>query len=210
MFQYRPPAGVDDLARRKSRQAFRAGWHGLIHGAFDTNMGRLKAPVDAGLLVDVPIPEPLFFSEVANKATSDPIAVTWEAFPLSIARKYATDPPGAWAAARKTPATTDAYTPKGAAPVTTAYRRQDEYCEWFLYTDASGQPTRLVLTAEGPEYWVALARADFDRVVHSTSATFRARSGRTTFGCDVTSTTTARSSRPEPTTRSMSGTRNVA
>jgi len=164
MFQYHPPAGIDDLSRRPTRRAFRDAWHAQISGAFKANIDSLINPVDRGRLIDVPIPDPLFFSEVDAAGTSEPIAVTWEAFPLGIGRKYATDPAGAWAAA-ESPATTDAYTPSGKAPVTTSYRRQDEYCEWFLYTDAAGRPTRLVLTAEGPEYWITLARHDFDRVV---------------------------------------------
>lgn len=43
------------------------------------------------------------------------------------------------------------------------YRRQDEYCEWHRY-DGPG-PARIVFTAEGPEYWIALAKYDLKRVV---------------------------------------------
>ena len=37
------------------------------------------------------------------------------------------------------------------------FRRQDEYCEWFVIRDAAGKIDRVDFTCEGPEFWFALA-----------------------------------------------------
>ena len=42
-------------------------------------------------------------------------------------------------------------------------RLQDEYCEWFVYRQMPNGPiSRIVFTAEAPEYWITLAKHDFE------------------------------------------------
>jgi hypothetical protein len=164
MFRYETPAGVDDLAGRPTRQTFLNDWHNFIEKEFRDNIGGLKNPVDgSGNFFDTPIPDPLFFTEVDDVATSADIPIGWNAFPLSISRRFPNNQPGAWQQADQLLQRNRA-TPSGVpAPILT--RPQDEYCEWYAYRNTAGQLTRLVFTAEAPEYWVRLAKHDFARVV---------------------------------------------
>lgn len=42
--------------------------------------------------------------------------------------------------------------------ISTCYRQQDEYCEWFVdRDDATGKIRRISFTSEGPEYWRFMA-----------------------------------------------------
>src|SRR5687768_17367674 len=151
MFKYAPPADIDDLAGRPTRVAFLDAWHERIKGDFDTEIANL------------PPGNKLFFSETANAATSADLPVTWNAFPLPIMRQHPTDVIARWDAADQLGFRDRA--PSG-LPALMPFRRQDEYCEWFAYRSSPGGPlTRIVFTAEAPEYWVELARHDFDRVV---------------------------------------------
>ena len=159
MFHYDPPASVDDLAGRPTRTAFLADWHQIIEGEIRNNIEGLKNPSDGqGGLFDTPISEPLFFTEADTPATSPDVPITWNAFPLSIARRFPNRRKDAWAAADVLGSTTS-FTPRGAPKVTTQFRPQDEYCEWHVY------PDRVVFTSEGPEYWIRLANRDFEAVV---------------------------------------------
>ena len=151
MFSYAPPGNLDDLANRPTRSAFLTDWHGYILKNFRDNIEALG-------------PNPLFFTEVDELAASEPVPISWNAFPLTQTREFG-DGPNAWAAADQLQSWTN-YTPPGAPLITTRFRPQDEYCEWFAYTDqASGKLSRIVFTAEGPEYWIHLAQADIDQVV---------------------------------------------
>jgi hypothetical protein len=151
MFAYSPPGHLDDLAGRPTRAGFLADWHTFILGNFTSNIAALG-------------PDPLFFTENVAAAASGPVGISWNAFPLALSRRFGTGP-RAWEAADALRTTTN-YTPAGRPAVTTHYRPQDEYCEWFAYTDpATGRIARLVFTAEGPEYWLRLASADFDQVL---------------------------------------------
>jgi hypothetical protein len=149
MFAYSPPGGLDDLAGRPTRTKFLNDWHSFIHKTFETNIQGLG-------------PTPLFFSEVDKAAQSNPVPISWNGFPLSISREVKTSE-AAWTAADQLQATTR-FTPPGSPPVQTQFRPQDEYCEWFAYSEG-GKITRIVFTAEGPEYWIRLARADFAAVL---------------------------------------------
>jgi hypothetical protein len=148
MFTYSPPAGIDDLAGRPTRQGFVNDWHDFIAGAFNTEiaaLGRIR-----------PRLEPQFATEVAGIFPGDPVPVPWNAFPLFISRIHG-DSLGAWK---------DANDPGRVQfdTLTAQVRRQDEYCEWFEYRNA-GALQKIVFTAEGPEYWIRLAKHDFDQVV---------------------------------------------
>lgn len=140
MFKYTPPADIDDLAGRPTRQTFLDQWHTFIAGRFAFEaVGR-----------------PHVFSEVNSPATSGNIPITWDAFPLSLRRIHPGNAAQRWTAAE----TLDTSEPEG------PFRPQDEYCEWFVYRDTPAGPIkRIVFTAEAPEYWEELALADFDRVL---------------------------------------------
>jgi len=147
MFSYAPPANLDDLAGRPTRAAFLNAWHAHIKGDFDREIANA----------------PLFFSEVSNSATSADLPVAWNAFPLALKRRHPNDTVARWNAADQL-GTTDLST--NGTPLPMPFRRQDEYCEWFAYPSSDGQSIgRIVFTAEAPEYWIELARHDFDRVV---------------------------------------------
>jgi hypothetical protein len=102
------------------------------------------------------------FTEHVSPATSGDLPVPWNGFPLSISRLFPEAGPERWKAADKL-----LYRDRriGAAAVPMPYRNQDEYCEWHAYPDADGRVTRIVFTAEAPEYWIELAKHDFKRVV---------------------------------------------
>jgi hypothetical protein len=166
MFQYDPPGGLDDLSGRPTRQSFLDDWHTFISGEMIGNIALLKNPRDQNQnLADTPIPNPLFFSEVDTPATSADLPVNWNAFPLAINRKFGTDRVAAWKFSETLQSTDDFSPPKG--PVFHAkFRPQDEYCEWHVYRDpVTNAISRVVFTSEGPEYWIRLAKADFDQVV---------------------------------------------
>jgi hypothetical protein len=150
-FTYTPPGNLDDLAGRASREQFLVNWDQYILKAFRDNIGDLGD-------------DPLFFTEADTPATTPAVRIPWNAFPLSLTRKVGAGV-AAWKAADILQSTTG-YTPPGAPKVTTQYRPQDEYCEWFAYiTPGTTKISRIVFTAEGPEYWIKLAEADLDQVV---------------------------------------------
>ncbi|WP_296710356.1 hypothetical protein [Rhodoblastus sp.] len=152
MFKYAPPADVDDLAGRPSRAAFLDDWHAAIAANF------------ADEIANLPPNNKLFFSEVATPATSADAPISWNAFPLSITRDNPIDPVARWDAADRL-ANVDR-SPDKNYKIPMPCRVQDEYCEWFAYRQTLNGPiTRIVFTAEAPEYWIALAGHDFDRVV---------------------------------------------
>jgi hypothetical protein len=153
LFKYAPPANIDDLAGRPTRAAFLDAWHERIKGSFDSE------------IANVPSSNRLFFSEVANAATSADLPVTWNAFPLPIRRNKPDDATARWKAADQR-STRDRRPSGGTAAVLMPFRPQDEYCEWFAYSASPGGPiSRIVFSAEAPEYWIELAKHDFDRVV---------------------------------------------
>jgi hypothetical protein len=150
-FKYSTPATIDDLAGRPTRTAFLDDWHTSMTGDFNTEIASLPADTK------------LFFSETATPATSQDLPITWNAFPLAITRVNPNDPVARWTAADQL-ASVDRSTT--GAPVPMPCRLQDEYCEWFAYRQTPGGPiTRIVFTAEAPEYWIKLAKHDFARVV---------------------------------------------
>lgn len=151
MFKYTPPADIDDLAGRPTQTAFLGDWNTSITKSFSDEIGNLPAN------------NKMFFSETASPAISADIPITWNAFPLSIARDNPGDPVSRWDAADQM-ASVDRSTIQ--APVPMPARLQDEYCEWFVYRQAPGGPiSRVVFTAEAPEYWIMLAKHDFEQVL---------------------------------------------
>ena len=161
---YRTPSDIDDLAGRPTRTDFLDAWDAWIEKQIrDEIHGLQSPPVQRDGRRDYPVAAPLFFAEADHAADATDLPVTWNAFPLAVERQFDNDPPAGWTYLEQLGSTTK-YTPSGAADVTTAYRRQDEYCEWHRY-DGGPLGQRIVFTAEGPEYWIQLAAYDFDRVV---------------------------------------------
>jgi hypothetical protein len=165
VFRYTPPGGIDDLEGRPKRKAFLDDWHEFVHGQFRANLDRLQDPRDEnGVAFDTPIPDPLFFSEVDDAATSGDLPVTWSAFPLGLMRRNGQNQTAAWAAADVLQSTTQ-FSPPGET-ATTRFRPQDEYCEWHVYRNAATKKIeRVVFTAEAPEYWIRLAEHDVAAVL---------------------------------------------
>lgn len=152
MFTYLPPASIDDLAGRPTRTAFLAAWHQAMKTDFETEIARL------------PQGNKLLFAETTTAATSDDLPVTWNAFPLSIRREHPDDVRKRWDVADVLRGFDRSNTP--GKKVVMPFRVQDEYCEWHTYRVTPGGPIkRIVFTAEAPEYWIELAKHDFDRVV---------------------------------------------
>lgn len=149
MPSFSPPASIDDLAGRATRGDFLADWDGFIAGSFTTEINNLKS-------IRPPL-DPQFASEADGAFPGGDVPVTWNAFPLFISRQHHNDSVGAWKAANAA-----GQARFGATVVQT--RLQDEYCEWFEYREG-GKLTKIVFTAEAPEYWVHLATHDLDRVV---------------------------------------------
>jgi len=153
MFTYQPPADIDDLAGRPTRTAFLAAWHAAMRRSFQAEIGNL------------PSQNRLFFSEEQTPASSDDLPVTWNAFPLSLRRDFPDKPLERWEAANALRAL-DRKSTGAAKEVLMPFRMQDEYCEWHAYRDGGGGTIkRIVFTAEAPEYWIELARHDFDQVL---------------------------------------------
>lgn len=151
MFQYQPPAAIDDLDGRPTRTKFLAAWHDALRQQFEDEIKNL------------PDSNKFFFSESTIPATSIDQPVPWNAFPLYISRVFPDAGPDRWKAADQLGGRERGVNGQS---VVMPFRYQDEYCEWHAYTDGPDGPIkRIVFTAEAPEYWVELARHDFDRVV---------------------------------------------
>ena len=158
MFTYDPPGNLDDLAGRPSRQTFLEDWNRWVEKKIRDEIANLSDPLGSDR-----VPEPLFFSEADTAAQSTDLPVTWNGYPLAVARQNVRDPSVGWALLDKL-GSTEGYTPEGNNPVTTHFRRHDEYCEWHRDENGPRGP-RLIFTAEGPEYWILLAEHDLGRVV---------------------------------------------
>ncbi|HEX5264842.1 MAG TPA: hypothetical protein VFW13_15025, partial [Phenylobacterium sp.] len=149
MFTYAPPANIDDLAGQPTREKFLTDWHDFVGKTFADELARV--------ISDNPGIEPQFASEVDGAFAGQDIPVNWQAFPLTITRDHFNDSVKAWTAANIL-----MHVMVGGVPV--KMRPQDEYCEWFEYRKG-GVLQRIVFTAEAPEYWIALAAHDLEKVV---------------------------------------------
>src|SRR5262245_45529575 len=116
MFKYSTPANIDDLAERATRAGFLNDWHTSMKNSFDDEIANLPAG------------HKLFFTETASPATSGDVPITWNAFPLSIARRI-TNATARWTAADQLASVDRGVTASAPMPC----RLQDEYCEWFAY-----------------------------------------------------------------------------
>ncbi|MDE4561848.1 hypothetical protein LOF24_28000 [Sinorhizobium meliloti SM11] len=156
MFTYDPPARIDDLPDPATRAIFLDDWHKWMSHTVHAEIQNLQSdPADN-------VPSPLFFSEVDRPAQKSDLPVTWNAFPLSVARQTASDPAKGWVWLDGLSESTRYSVDKNHL-VKIKQRRQDEYCEWRR-DDKGPRGPRYVFTAEGPEYWIMLAKHDLDRV----------------------------------------------
>ncbi|MCF4130040.1 hypothetical protein [Methylobacterium sp. SyP6R] len=140
MFKYSTPGDVSDIGNETKRADFLDDWHAYISGQFQDNIRALG-------------PGSLFFTEVDTAAEGDPVPIHWNGFPLTLLRTNRNIRRDAWKDA-------EVLQQSGRGK----FRKQDEYCEWFVYKKA-GRIEKIVFTAEGPEYWEKLAEHDFDTVL---------------------------------------------
>jgi hypothetical protein len=170
MATYEAPASIDDFSRRPAlAEALRTAWDQIVHGFIaDT-----KNPNDHDLTISG-----LFFDQLSdNSGVPDPapVGVPWNAFPQILTNWFATQPvanqeklANEWAEKAITTSTLFGLYRKDPAgqfvPIPITYRRQDEYCEWFVERVAN-KIQRIYFTCEPPEYWDFLAQKDITLVL---------------------------------------------
>jgi hypothetical protein len=155
---YRPPADIDDFARRPAHEAaLRQRWHDYIGGI----MARRAA-------------EGRLFYDAANDPAPGTAAarapIPWNGFPRSIWQWFNgdTDPagPARAVAAAEVLATLGTVSRADGSLVSILHRQQDEYCEWHTHRDRQdpSRIRRITFTAEGPEYFSVMAAVDLSLV----------------------------------------------
>ncbi|MEQ1662020.1 MAG: hypothetical protein ABL877_04940 [Thiobacillus sp.] len=170
MATYDPPASIDDFSRRPALSAaMRTAWDQTIHDFIAST----KDPNDPDLTISG-----LFFDQLADTSgvpDPAPVGVPWNAFPQILTNWFAVQP-GAnqeqlaneWAEKTITTSTLFGLFKKDAGgnfePIPVTYRRQDEYCEWFVERTGN-QIRRMYFTCEPPEYWEFLAQKDISLVL---------------------------------------------
>jgi hypothetical protein len=132
-----PPANLKDLLPENL-----AGWSKQISDQFDVSKED----------------RPQFFNQLTNPP-ADPVAkeISWTGFPRTIFVATNGDNEKRWKAA-------DAarYYNLGGGKYQPV---QDEYLEWSVTRDPTGKITKVMFTAEGPEYWNYLAKVQPDTVL---------------------------------------------
>jgi hypothetical protein len=170
MATYDPPASIDDFSRRPAlAAAMRTAWDQTIHDF----IAATKDPNDPNLTISG-----LFFDQLADTSgvpDPAPVGVPWNAFPQILTNWFATQPvanqeklANEWAEKPITTSTVFGRYQKDVGgnfiPIPVTYRRQDEYCEWFVERTGN-QIHRIYFTCEPPEYWEFLARQDISLVL---------------------------------------------
>ena len=153
---YRPPADIDDFARRPALEAaLRDNWHQFIQTSIS------RRATGNGLFYDAAT-DPTPGTAPARQP------VPWNGFPRSIWQWFNADadPAGkanAFAAAETLRDQGQVQLPSGAV-VQLFERRHDEYCEWHVDRNDAGGITRISFTSEGPEYFEQMATIDLTLV----------------------------------------------
>ena len=167
---YNPPAGIDDFSRRPALAlALRSGWDATVRGF----IAETKDTTDPNLIISG-----LFYDQLADTSgvpDSPPTGIPWNAFPQILTNWFATQPianqeklANDWA--EKTITTQSVFgffrkdTSGQFAPIPITYRRQDEYCEWYVLHNGN-KIERIYFTCEPPEYWSFLAQNDITLVL---------------------------------------------
>jgi hypothetical protein len=148
--RFDPPAFLPDF---NSIPGQLEAWHRAVSAWFDAVVGIEQKVIGA---------PPQFY----NAATFDPggiqveQAVTWNAFPKELLRRYGRDralqlADMLWPIERYRAPSADPTNPAGTSGV--LYRPQEEYCEWHVLRDPdTNRIQRITFTSEPPEYWQAL------------------------------------------------------
>lgn len=167
---YQAPAAINDFSRRPAlADAMRTAWDQTVHDF----IGATKDPNDPDLTISG-----LFFDQLADTsgvADPAPTGVPWNAFPQLLTSWFATQPvanqeklANEWAEKSITTETLFGLFRKDGGgnfvPIPITYRRQDEYCEWFVER-VGNQIGRIYFTCEPPEYWEFLAQQDISLVL---------------------------------------------
>lgn len=149
---YSTPARIEDFARStKPCEILYTAWDTQIRRMISAELGHAYF----GVLEDE--------SGVPNPG---PILIPWDAFPRSLRVWYgglgSGDPDARADQAAEIPRPRTYYRLDGASmtPFQIHHRQQDEYCEWYTWTNADGRISRIALTCENPEYWTVLADGD--------------------------------------------------
>jgi hypothetical protein len=147
-----PPANTDDLDETQLQ-----AWSAVVSTWLDSAVERVGGTLRGR-----------FFNPARTPPVGAPAErrIVWDAFPRVITVSNPGDRQAARAAADE-PADLGRHrfraqlfqTRDGREEqVTLAFRRHDEYCEWFADRDpATGRTRRYVFTCEGPEYWQFIA-----------------------------------------------------
>jgi hypothetical protein len=149
--RFNPPANANDFDA-----AHHAAWSQYISVTFDDGIRGVEQSIGKGNSQFYnPTDPPPGAREDEDKERVVPIR--WRAFPVALQAKYLDRP--------------DLYFPEAEAlqrrllgidhegqPVFIEHRNQDEYCEWHTTRNEAGEIIRVQFTAEGPEYWSALAQ----------------------------------------------------
>jgi hypothetical protein len=166
---YNPPAAIDDFSRRPAlQQALRSGWDGRVRDF----IAETKDTTDPHLIVSR-----LFFDQLGDTSgvpDPAPAGIPWNAFPQILTNWFATQPAAnqeklanEWA--EKTITTDSLFeffrrdSSGQFSPIPITYRRQDEYCEWYVERNGT-KIERMYFTCEPPEYWSFLAENDITLV----------------------------------------------
>lgn len=148
--RYDPPAFLPDFNAIPGQLE---AWHGAMSAWFDAVVAIERKKIGA---------TPQYY----NAASFDPggamveQAITWNAFPKELIRRYGRDRALAladrlWPIEHFGLGLPDPANLTGTSGI--LYRPQEEYCEWHVLRDPDTQKIRRVtLTSEPPEYWQAL------------------------------------------------------
>ena len=167
MSLYDPPAAINDFGRRPARESeLRAGWNAQVRDF----IAATKDPASS-------TPSGLYFDQLGDTSglpDPAPVGVPWNAFPQNLTNWFATQQVANQEKLANTAAesaiTTDSLfglfrkTGNHYDPIPMTYRRQDEYCEWFV-TKRGNAISRMSFTCEPPEYWSYLASKDITLVL---------------------------------------------
>lgn len=146
--RFDPPAHLPDFG---ALPGLLDQWHSAMSKWFDFAISNEKQTLPSGATV-----------QFYNPAKFDPgapavdQAVTWNAFPKELLRRYGRDRALREADTLKP---LSHYSPrlKGSVFDRTPYRPLNEYCEWHVVRDSdTGKIKKITFSSEPPEYWKAL------------------------------------------------------
>jgi hypothetical protein len=162
MEKFNPPGRVNDFSVLPPPQAvqYADAWNEIINHWLDKAVRSFQTSGGVSLFYNP--------SRDATPGNADAAAIGWDAFPKVLSKWFENDEDRdrrRWETAEilspdfineKPLRRVENGTVREA--VSTCYRQQDEYCEWFVDRDEqTGNIRRISFTSEGPEYWRFLA-----------------------------------------------------